>query len=299
MTQDQINPSDMLKSSKPRLVLMGEFSAGKSTLTNILLDKTPLPMRVTATRLPPVQISLGDPAAFAIGHNGERTEVALDAISDVPFDETQMIKIHMQSDVLQLCDLVDMPGISDPNMRQDIWESIIRPDDNILWCTHATQAWRQSEAAIWKQLSEKVSGENLLLITQFDKLRNERDKSRVLKRVEMETNGLFDAIYPVSLLEALNSDDDPDAWAESGAAALSEHVIRILMTGQTDFASLAHTETEIVQNDLRNTAALREFAETEETARLNAKPVVPRRVTSTRHAERHRPDQDDRNLKTG
>ena len=114
---------------KRRLVLMGEFSAGKSTLTNILLDKTPLPMRVTATRLPPVQISYGKPAAFAIGYNGESTEIALDKISDVPFDETLMVNVYMESDVLQLCDLVDMPGISDPNMRQDIWENIIEPDD--------------------------------------------------------------------------------------------------------------------------------------------------------------------------
>ena len=39
---------------KPRIAIMGEFSAGKSTLCNILLGQAPLPMRVTATRLPPV-----------------------------------------------------------------------------------------------------------------------------------------------------------------------------------------------------------------------------------------------------
>lgn len=294
-----ISPDDG-RTTKPRLVLMGEFSAGKSTLTNILLDKTPLPMRVTATRLPPVQISLGEPSAFAICYDGTSSEVDLDKISDVPFDETQMIKIHMESDVLQLCDLVDMPGISDPNMRQDIWESIIEPEDNVIWCTHATQAWRQSEAAIWKMLSQRVKGENLLLITQFDKLLNERDKKRVLKRVEIETKGLFDAVYPVSLLDALNSDDDSDAWEESGAAALSEHVIRILMQSENSFAKLPDMDAEIVQNDLRDTAALREFAANEQSARLNAEPIVPRRVTASHgHSQRLRPDRETRDLKTG
>jgi hypothetical protein len=279
---------------KRRLVLMGEFSAGKSTLTNILLDKTPLPMRVTATRLPPVQISYGKPAAFAIGYNGESTEIALDKISDVPFDDTLMVNVYMESDVLQLCDLVDMPGISDPNMRQDIWENIIEPDDNVIWCTHATQAWRQSEAAIWKVLSERVSHENLLIITQFDKLQNERDKKRVLKRVEHETEGLFDAIYPVSLLDALNSDEDPEVWEASGAAALSEHVIRILMDGETALPRMPEDINEIVHNDLRNTAALRERAESEQTALMNKKPILPRRVMSgSRNANRLRSARDE------
>ena len=283
--------SEAITQRKPRLVLMGEFSAGKSTLTNILLDKTPLPMRVTATRLPPVQISLGEPSAMAIRYDGTSIEVPLDEISDVPFDETMMIKVMMQSDVLQLCDLLDMPGISDPNMRQDIWESIIEPEDNVIWCTHATQAWRQSEAAIWKMLSQRVTEENILLITQYDKLQSERDKKRVLKRVEMETQGLFDAIYPVSLLDALNANDDPDAWEASGAAALSEHVIRILMDSGTNLPSLPDPRDDIVQNDLRNTSALREYAESEQTMQMNLAPVIPRRVTTQSDlTKRHRPE---------
>ena len=295
MTDVQVDTRPEMQSrKKPRLVLMGEFSAGKSTLTNILLDKTPLPMRVTATRLPPVQISYGTPAAFAVGYDGESTEVELDKIAEVPFDETLMVNVHMESDVLQLCDLVDMPGISDPNMRHNIWESIIEPDDNVIWCTHATQAWRQSEAAIWQELSQRLSQENILLITQFDKLQNERDKKRVLKRVEHETEGLFDAIYPVSLLDALHSDDDPEAWETSGAAALSEHVIRMLMDRENGSPMMPENLDAVVHNDLRNTAPLREFAENERVAEMNKAPVVPRRVmVNSRPTERLRSETDE------
>ena len=42
---------------KPRVALMGEFSAGKSTLTNVLLGQKSIPVRVTATSLPPVWIT--------------------------------------------------------------------------------------------------------------------------------------------------------------------------------------------------------------------------------------------------
>lgn len=281
------NDADSVK-RKPRLVLMGEFSAGKSTLTNILLDNTPLPMRVTATRLPPVQVTYGAPAAFAVDKQGNENPIELDDIESVSLDETAWIRVQMQSDVLQLCDLVDMPGISDPNMPHDIWGNAIEASDNVIWCTHATQAWRQSEAAIWKILKEQTSGQNLLLITQFDKLQNERDKKRVLKRVERETAGLFDAIYPVALLEALQSDNDSAAWAASGAAALSEHVIRILMERDVPETTLPTQNDDIVQNDLRNTAALRAFAEAKQESELEALSIVPRRISTNSGGQRRR-----------
>ena len=45
---------------KPRIALMGEFSAGKSTLANMLVGAQHLPVQVTATQLPPVWISQGN-----------------------------------------------------------------------------------------------------------------------------------------------------------------------------------------------------------------------------------------------
>jgi len=214
---------------KPRLVLMGEFSAGKSTLSNILLGSNPLPMRVTATRLPPVIISHGRPAAFSIGKDGVRGEITLDALETVLLSETRSIELFMDSEVLELCDIVDMPGISDPDMPLDVWQDVVGKGDLVIWCTHATQAWRKSEAAIWESLRKETSGRNLLLVTQFDKLRTPRDQDRVLKRVARETEGLFESIYPVSLLMALEAGEDFEIWKQSGAADFIEHVVGSLI----------------------------------------------------------------------
>jgi GTPase SAR1 family protein len=259
---------------KPRIVLMGEFSAGKSTLTNILLDSQPLPMRVTATRLPPVQVSFGDPRAIAVNLDGSRREIDMEALEKVSLEDTLMVEVSLESDVLQLCDIVDMPGISDPNMPHDLWEEVIDPADHVIWCTHATQAWRQSEAAIWQTLHEQAMGHNILLITQFDKLQNANDKARVLKRVQHETKGLFEAVYPVCLLDALEAGDDFAAWERSGAAEFSEHVIRILMEITDHPVALVKDAGTVLQNDLRNTAELRKVA----AAQALTEPVRPRRV---------------------
>lgn len=265
----------VVEARKPRLVLMGEFSAGKSTLTNVLLDSQPLPMKVTATRLPPVHITQGSPAVFAVGIDGQRTEIALTDLDTVPLEETAYIEVQMEAEVLTLCDIVDMPGISDPNMPQEMWENVIKKTDCVVWCTHATQAWRQSEAAIWKILKDQSSGSNLLLITQFDKLRTERDKNRVLQRVRRETDGLFDAVYPVSLLSALAAGEDYEVWKASGAADFSEHVIRILMQHAGPGITAAPQA-----NDLRHPSAERIDLDEAMPAEDAQPRVAPRRIAA-------------------
>lgn len=214
---------------KPRLVLMGEFSSGKSTLSNILLGGPMVPMQVTATRLPPVHISYGEPSAYAITRSGTQVDVDLSDLGALSPDEFRSLHLTMISDTLELCDLVDMPGISDPNMPADTWDACIRGADHVIWCTHATQAWRQSEDAMWDRMRAATSGVNVLLITQFDKLRNPRDRSRVVGRVAAETAGKFTATYPVNLLEALSAGEDLDAWKNSGVDVFMEKLVEILL----------------------------------------------------------------------
>ena len=220
---------------KPRLILMGEFSSGKSTLSNILLGGPTLPTQVTATRLPPVHVSYGEPSACGLTHTGDIVEIDLSDLACLTPEAFRSLHVTMQADTLELCDLVDMPGISDPNMPTDTWDALTRSTDHVIWCTHATQAWRQSEAAAWDRMRGGCSGLNLLLVTQFDKLRNARDRSRVLSRVLAETADKFSAVFPVSLLEAMAAGDDFDAWQDSGAHAFMERLVEILLAPQVPF----------------------------------------------------------------
>ena len=98
---------------------------------------------------------------------------------------------------------------------------------------------------------------------------------------------MFHAIYPVSLLDALNAEEDVEAWEASGAAALSEHVIRMLMDGETGLPSMPQNLDAVLHNDLRNTAALRKIAQSEQDDLMNKAPIVPRRVSvSSRNGSR-------------
>lgn len=214
---------------KPRLALMGEFSAGKSTLTNMLLGSDPIPTRVTATRLPPVWIAYGDAPSVRIDMQGKSHPVELAKLDEVDLEETRLIRLYMKSETLELCDLIDFPGISDPNMPTDRWENVMDDVDSVIWCTHATQAWRQSEAATWEKVMGQTNGNNILLVTQIDKLQSQRDRDRVMARIRNETEGLFCGHYPISVTDALQAGDDFQRWTASGAAAFTEHLVGLLL----------------------------------------------------------------------
>ena len=213
---------------RPRVALMGEFSAGKSTLSNLLIGKQALPVNVTATQLPPVWMSFGDQPAYKVGLDGSEEEVD-SRFSGVSVRDTRCIRVFLQSKFLKNCDLIDMPGISDPNMAAEVWQRVIGEADIVLWCSHATQAWRQSEAAVWDTMPDALYDRSLLLLTRMDRILADRDRHRVVKRVQSETRGLFREVIPVSLTQALEAKGDSDAWAASGA----DHLVRSLM-GLTD-----------------------------------------------------------------
>lgn len=220
---------------KPRIAIMGEFSSGKSTLCNVLMGARPLLEKVTATQLPPVWLSYGPDDAYTMGLDGVAYDLDLRDLEQVSLETTEHVRIFMKSDILRYCDLIDMPGISDPSMSPEVWERMAHLADGVLWCTHATQAWRQSESGVWNGFPQEMRRNSLLLITRFDKINGDADRAKVLRRVTQEVEGLFAEVYPVSLLKAMNAGDDEEKWVESGAkdftTALFEIIHRLIDEG--------------------------------------------------------------------
>lgn len=207
---------------KPVIALMGEFSSGKSTLLNMLVGQSILPTQVTATRLPPVWLRYGDRSPFWVDRNGDRHDVAIDDLSSVPVKEARYIRIYAISDQLEKCDLIDTPGISDPNIPTDSWINTIGYANSVLWCTHAGQAWRESERSQWEALPERLRENSLLLVTRADKIVSREDLDKINRRLQRETGDLFSAHRFISLtlaLRARQGDDSNNLWVRSGGEA--------------------------------------------------------------------------------
>lgn len=272
---------------KPRIAIMGEFSSGKSTLCNVLMGARPLLEKVTATQLPPVWLSYGPDDAYTMGLDGVAYDLDVAELESVSLETTEHVRIFMQSDILRYCDLIDMPGISDPSMSPEVWERMAHLADGVLWCTHATQAWRQSESGVWSTFPEEMRRNSLLLVTRFDKIHSDSDRAKVMKRVVAETSELFADIFPVSLLKAMHAGDDEQKWIDSGAqaftTALFEIIHRLIDEGFPEPGSedAPAIKPEPVENpDIGQSLIARSFERLTAIRNIPVVKVMPRRVAA-------------------
>lgn len=226
-----------------RILLLGEFSAGKSTLANALLGQISSPMCVTATQVPPIWYSAGSGDPVRVASDGSETPLPRAELGAVPISGTRAIRVFLESDFLQAADLIDMPGSADPNMSADIWDAMLPLADFVLWCSPATQAWRKSEAALWETVPEALYERSLLLLTRIDKVPAAQDRARLIARVRRETRGLFRHVLTVSPLSALGAADDRDRCNASGLpdvkAAIAELLERQRNPARPDPAEIA------------------------------------------------------------
>ncbi|WP_170559928.1 dynamin family protein [Ruegeria atlantica] len=214
---------------KPIFALMGEFSAGKSTLMNFLLRSHTLPTQVTATQLPPVWFSWGKQSAYVQRHDGTRENIELDALESVGVNDAQFVRIFLESDILEAVDLIDTPGISDPKISTDVWRRAVGQANGVLWCTHATQAWRETERATWVALPERLQHNSLLLVTRADTL-GPKDRQKVLRRVNREAGHLFNRSILFSARDAIIARDksgDAELWGRSGGGKMVDSFLEI------------------------------------------------------------------------
>lgn len=291
---------DLEGNKVPRIAIMGEFSAGKSTLCNMLMNGETLPQKVTATQLAPVWMTKGDGDHARVQIDGTETPVMMDGLSSVPIEDTLYIRLGLPQDIFDHFDLIDFPGISDPNMDPDVWARLLDEADAVIWLTHATQAWRQTEAAVWDIVPEEVQQKSLLLLTRWDKVTSDSDRMRIQRRLERETMGLFKAMLPISLLAATQAGDDADAWNASGAEAFMTHLTDIITELKT-----GTTKTPVQSGDDKGSAVTPEPSVTAtvtplrmsnigptltEPETLATSPrVIPRRVVASKTSSRVRP----------
>lgn len=210
---------------KPRLALMGEFSAGKSTLLNFLIEEEVLPTRATATELPPVWFSYGNSGSYWVGEDGDRNQITVNQLSDVP-PSARYVRLFVEAEILEHCDVIDTPGISDPNLAVETWRVAAGYANMVMWCTSATQAWRQTERSAWLSLPERLRKHSILVVTRSDKLLTEQDRDKVARRMAREAEEYFAGTVFMSTPNAvqakaeLASGQETPLWNASGAGPL-------------------------------------------------------------------------------
>lgn len=232
---------DFWFSKKPTLALMGEFSAGKSTLLNLILADDVLQTRVTATSMPVVWLTYADEIkAESLSRDGTLTEFDVEEMGADGQKDQLAVRLSLPNDVLKRIDIIDTPGISDSRLAKDALSFLGPYLDAAIWCTAANQAWRQTEKAMWMTQPEQLRQRSVLALTRADTLRKKGDLDKVLGRCTRETDGLFAQVLPISAIAALQARDDdgnisnPSDWEASYAPAFFDQMNSLVEAAEAE-----------------------------------------------------------------
>jgi energy-coupling factor transporter ATP-binding protein EcfA2 len=208
-----------------RIAIVGEFNSGKSSLANLLARIESLPTAiVSSTRIPTLLYHAPQPQIWAVHIDGRRKRLRANrgALDQSIF----RLEVGLPSPRLRAMQILDLPGLADPRFDASLADLVVHNVDAVLWCTVSTQAWKESERAVWEQISPRLQNRGLLVTTHCDHLRAMADKEKLLARLCDEAGPSFNAIVLLSTTEALavmqRERDGPAkiAWEASGADAL-------------------------------------------------------------------------------
>ncbi|MEL6520634.1 MAG: dynamin family protein [Pseudomonadota bacterium] len=233
-------------SGPPRVLIAGEFSAGKSTLANLLVGADLIPTSVLATHLPPVEFSYGKSGQAHASWWDTRVDVTFDrldfqALSAV---EPDYISLTAESPFLEKIRLADTPGTGDPAMMVDMMQSVARHSDVLIWCTNAVQSWKESERRTWSELPERLRKHAVLLVTHMDLPAIRKGRQRVLDRLNRLAGDDFAQIIPFSAPDAAlaiseGNVRDEEMWNSSGGGPLVDQVNKLAVAARQDANELA------------------------------------------------------------
>jgi len=150
----------------PRVVLIGEFSVGKSSIINMMLGESILPVGWRPETRYITEIKYGEENRLVV--DGEKIELTTENIKKATPQKGDKIEIYLNNPVLKRVIFIDTPGTNDPNSFNDtIVFDVIGNSDVVLFVTKATQALTASEKLFLSKVIKKKDLEKFYFIINF------------------------------------------------------------------------------------------------------------------------------------
>jgi len=116
----------------------------------------------------------------------------------------RVIEVRLPLRFLKRIEFVEMRGYPEKQTGSPA-SAVFRQIGMTIWCTLATQAWKETEALAWKRIPPVHRQGALMLVTYKDAVRREKDQAKIRTRLHKATRGLFDEVALVSLRDAVQS----------------------------------------------------------------------------------------------
>ena len=232
-----------------RIAIAGEFNSGKSSLTNLLVGIESLPTAIISnTRIPTLMYYAERPEIFAVDFDGNRRAVDVEFVMDS--SDSFRLEVGLPSPMLMNAQFIDLPGVGDPRFDDAAAEIAPHGVDAVLWCTVATQAWKESERLAWSTIPPRVLDRCLMVVTHRDLIRDVQDETKIMDRLRNVASGEFQEIILLSTatgaepaLIAVPADHEEAAMHASDVDALRGAIERLLDTVRQQRANEAMAVT--------------------------------------------------------
>ena len=178
------------------VAILGEFKRGKSTFINALLGKEVLPADIAPTTACINRIVYGlRPSAtlhFRDGRPPAEIEVSelsenITKLTERSKERAASLKEAVVAWPIAFCrndvDLVDTPGLSDELAMSRVTRDLLPEVDAAIFVVMATSPFSESEGEFLSEMLQYDPGKVIFVVTGMDRIRRERDRSRVLESV--------------------------------------------------------------------------------------------------------------------
>lgn len=178
---------------RARIVVVGEFNSGKTTVVNALVGAPVLtPSCIAHTAHLTAVGYAAKPSLTAEAANRRRTPVAGDRLDDLVRDDIRRLHVGAPLECLKMFRVVDTPGLGFADSESDRRSlQACRGADIVIWCTPAMQAWKASEEKAWLALPKTVRARGVLAVTFADEIATQSDLERLKERLRAEAGPYF------------------------------------------------------------------------------------------------------------
>ncbi|MEG5017984.1 MULTISPECIES: dynamin family protein [unclassified Microcoleus] len=216
LTAEVTKISRKLQSQRFRVVVVGEFSKGKSTLLNALVGEKIQPVRATPCSGTVTILKYGSKRRVVCYYkNGDKEEISPEeyqkkasisrkAASGSIADEkapSEIAEIVFEHPELELCsngvEIIDTPGLNEQAERTVATQQVLKTADAVIFLTQANTVLTKTEQELLLYLKKELNyGEEnegarniFIAVSFFDWLESEEDRQDVKEMVETIVNG--------------------------------------------------------------------------------------------------------------
>lgn len=183
-----------LAEQPPCVVLLGESNSGKTTLANRLIGNGVLPTRVVSnTRFPILVRHAPTIKMTAVTTDGRRW--ALAGAGDFHDQDFALVEIGLPDPRLKTFEILDTPCKF--RLRHGRENGAVSPLRIPIWCTSATQAWKESERRTWLEYDRRQRRHALLVVTRLDLIKTIEQRDQLFMRLRAEAGDCFDQMIGV------------------------------------------------------------------------------------------------------